>query len=105
MPDSKLDFSKWLGFQMVTDANDPTFFRSEGCEGIHLTEVVMATYPLKKGKNRKEFWSVSIQVNGFKEHGTSFDRAVARDEAWEKLKELVGPLIQNFERLGFLPPN
>jgi len=99
------DFSKWLGLQMIPAKNNPTFFRSENCEGILLTEVTTPEHPLRKGKNRKEFWSVTILVDGFEATGNDYDRAEARAEAFEKLKGLVGPLIQRFERLGLLPPN
>ena len=101
----ELDFSRWLGLQMIPAKNDLTYLQSEECEGITLTEVTTPTHPLKKGKNRKEFWSVTIRVESYEANGNDFDRAAARDEAWGKLKELVGPLIQKFERLGFLPPN
>lgn len=106
MSDPKLtpDFSKWLGLQMIPAANDPTFFRSEESDGIILTEVTTPESHRGKGR-RKEFWSVSIRVEDYHATGNDFDRSAARDEAWAKLKELVGPLIDKFGRLGFLPPN
>lgn len=105
MPNPELtqDFSRWLGILMIPSPNDPEFFRSDPQDGIVLTEE--AALEPSRGKKKKTFWSVVIQVENFHATGTGFDRAEARDEAWSKLKELVSPLVQKFERLGFLPPN
>jgi hypothetical protein len=104
VPDPKLtpDFSRWLGLLMIPDFNSPNFFRSEECEGITLTEEGTPEYPLRQGKKRKEFWTVSIRVEEYQANGNDFDRSAARDEALVKLKELVDPLIQKLEWLGIL---
>lgn len=99
------DFSKWLGIQMTPSPNDPDVFSSDSQGGLSLTEVATLETHRGKGKKVKTFWSATIRVNGYEATGNDFDRAAARDESWEKLKELVWPLIHNFERLGFLPPN
>jgi hypothetical protein len=106
MPELELarDFSKWLGIQMVPAPNDPNFFRSEPQDGIILTEE--GTPESHRGKRaRKVFWSVSIRVEDYHATGNDFDRSAARGEAEAKFKELVGPLIEKFGRLGFLTPN
>ena len=89
---------------MIPEPSEPDFsFHSDPQEGIVLTEE--AYLETHSGKKSKTFWSVGIRVENFYTTGNDFDRAAARDEALAKLKELVSPLIQKFERLGFLPPN
>jgi hypothetical protein len=100
----ELEFTQWLGLRMLQDPIDPNSFRSEDDNGIQITEV--GTPEAHRGKKkRKVFWSVTLRVDSFYAIGNDFDRSAARDEAWAKLKELVGPLIEKFGRLGFIPPN